>query len=188
LPLRAQKERPSGVRQPSFARSLGRFGGSGPPGREEVMIDSGRTARPDVFVAAGDELNGRLGPLAACLGALEARVGALERRLSAVPLMTAADAARYTRVNAETILRAVRAGKLPVAGYVGRSPDLPRCPQRLACHQPTGSAGFFAARPALRYEGKRGCLRRRGGRWAESGAAARPRPPGRPSTLRPLDG
>ena len=79
-----------------------------------------------MFVAAGDELNGRLGPLAACLGALEARVGALERRLSAVPLMTAADAARYTRVNAETILRAVRAGKLPVAGYVGRSPRISR--------------------------------------------------------------
>ena len=77
------------------------------------MTDSAKTTRPDVLVAAGDELNGRLGPLAAYLGALEARVGALERRLSAVPLMTAADAARYTRVNVETILRAVRAGKPP---------------------------------------------------------------------------
>jgi hypothetical protein len=46
----------------------------------------------------------------------------LEQRLSAVPLMTAADAARYAQVNVETLLRAVRAGELSVAGYVGRSP------------------------------------------------------------------
>ena len=90
------------------------------------MTDFGRTARPDVFVAAGDELAGRLGPLAAYLDALEARVGTLERRLTAVPLMTAADAARYARVNVETILRAVRAGELPVAGYIGRSPRVSR--------------------------------------------------------------
>jgi excisionase family DNA binding protein len=71
-------------------------------------------------------LDGLLGPLAAYLDTLEARVGALERRLSAVPLMTAADAARYAQVNVETILRAVRAGELPVAGYVGRSPRISR--------------------------------------------------------------
>ena len=40
--------------------------------------------------------------------------------------MTAADAARHTRVNVETILRAVRASELPVAGYVGRSPRISR--------------------------------------------------------------
>ena len=40
--------------------------------------------------------------------------------------MTAADAARYARVNVETILRAVRAGELSVAGYVGRSPRISR--------------------------------------------------------------
>ena len=96
---------------------------SGPQG---VMTDIGRTTRPDAFVAAGDELNGRLGPMAAYLDALEARVGALERRLPAVPLMTAADAARYARVNVETILRAVRAGELSVAGCVGRSPRISR--------------------------------------------------------------
>ena len=58
------------------------------------MTDFARTARPDVLVAGGQDLDGLLGPLAAYLDALEARVGALERRLSAVPLMTAADAAR----------------------------------------------------------------------------------------------
>jgi excisionase family DNA binding protein len=90
------------------------------------MIDSGRTARPNVLVAAGDELGGRLGPLAVYLRALEARIGALDRRLSAVPLMTPADAAARARLNVETILRAVRAGELPVAGYVGRSPRISR--------------------------------------------------------------
>jgi excisionase family DNA binding protein len=69
---------------------------------------------------------GRLGPLAAYLDALEARVGALERRLAAVPLMTATDAARYAQVNVETILRAVRAGEVSVAGYVGRSARISR--------------------------------------------------------------
>lgn len=91
-----------------------------------VMTDIGKTARPDPILAGGDELDGPVGPLAAYLNALEARVGALERRLSAVPLMTAADAARYARVNVETILRAVRAGEFPVAGYVGRSPRISR--------------------------------------------------------------
>ena len=90
------------------------------------MTDIGKTARPDVLVAGGQDLDLLLGPLVAYLHALEARVGALERRLSAVPLMTAADAARYARVNVETILRAVRAGELPVAGYVGRSPRISR--------------------------------------------------------------
>ena len=40
--------------------------------------------------------------------------------------MAAADAARYAQVNVETILRAVRAGELPVAGYAGRSPRISR--------------------------------------------------------------
>ena len=70
--------------------------------------------------------NGPVGPLAAYLRALEAGIGVLERRSSAVPLMTAADAARYARVNVETMLRAVRGGEVPVAGYVGRSPRISR--------------------------------------------------------------
>ena len=90
------------------------------------MTDFGRTARPDVLVTGGQDLDGLLGLVAAYLDALEARVVALERRLSAVPLMTAADAARYARVNVATILRAVRAGELRVAGYVGRSPRISR--------------------------------------------------------------
>jgi len=90
------------------------------------MTDIGKAGRPDLILAGGDQLDGPVGPLAAYLRALEARVGALERRLSAVPLMTAADAARYARVNVETILRAVRAGELSVAGYVGRSPRISR--------------------------------------------------------------
>jgi len=80
------------------------------------MNDISSRGRPDLLVAGGDELDGLLGPLAAYLDALEARVGALERRSSAVPLMTAADAAAYARVNVETLLRAVRAGELPAAG------------------------------------------------------------------------
>ena len=90
------------------------------------MSDIGRTVAPDLLVAGGQDLDGVLRPLVAYLRALEARVGALERRLSAVPLMTAVDAARYARVNVETILRAVRAGELSVAGYIGRSPRISR--------------------------------------------------------------
>ena len=90
------------------------------------MSDIPKTVRPGVVAASVQHVDGRLGPLAAYRDAREARVGALERRLSAVPLMTAADAARYAQVNVETILRAVRAGELPVAGYVGRSPRISR--------------------------------------------------------------
>ena len=90
------------------------------------MTYFGRTTWHAVFVLAGEELDGRLAPLAAYLQALEARVAALERRLTAVPLMTATDAARYARVNVDTILRAVRAGELAVAGCIGRSPRISR--------------------------------------------------------------
>ena len=88
------------------------------------MSDIPKTVRPDVVPAGVQQVDGLLSALAAYLDALEARVAALERRSSAVPVMTAADAARYARVNVET--RAVRAGKLPVAGYVGRSPRISR--------------------------------------------------------------
>ncbi|HYB31506.1 MAG TPA: helix-turn-helix domain-containing protein [Solirubrobacteraceae bacterium] len=90
------------------------------------MSDIARMVRPDVVPASVQHVDGLVGPLAAYLDALEARVAALERRLTAVPLMTAADAARYARVNVETILRAVRAGELSVTGYVGRSPRISR--------------------------------------------------------------
>ena len=90
------------------------------------MNDISSRGRPGLFVAGGDELDSLLGPLAAYLDALEARVGALEAQISALRLMTAADAARYARVNLETILRAVRAGELSVAGYVGRSARISR--------------------------------------------------------------
>jgi len=90
------------------------------------MTDVSETARPDLILAGGQDLDGLLGPLAAYLGALEARVGALGRRLSVFPLLTAADAVAYARVNVETILRAVRAGELSAAGYVGRSARISR--------------------------------------------------------------
>ncbi len=61
-------------------------------------------AGPDCGRTGGQVLDVLLGPLAAYLDALEASVAALERRLTAVPLMTAADAARYARVNVQTIL------------------------------------------------------------------------------------
>ncbi|MGZ6268903.1 MAG: hypothetical protein ACXWNI_07320 [Candidatus Limnocylindrales bacterium] len=113
------------------------------------MTDFGRTTRPDVLVAGGQDLDGLLGPVAADLDALEARVAALERRLSAVPLMTAADAARYARVNVEAILRAVRTGEVAVAGYVGRSPGSLAMPSRLACHEITLSAAGCSAAPPV---------------------------------------
>jgi excisionase family DNA binding protein len=90
------------------------------------MSDIPKPVRPDVVPGSVQHLDGLLGPLAAYLDALEARVAALERRSSTVPLMTAADAARYARVSVKTILRAVRAGELPVAGYIGRSPRISR--------------------------------------------------------------
>ena len=49
------------------------------------MTDISKTARPDLLLAGGDELDGPVGPLAVHLRALEVRIGALERRLSAVP-------------------------------------------------------------------------------------------------------
>ncbi len=90
------------------------------------MSDIGKMARPDLLVAGVGELHGPLGPLAAYLSALEARVGALEARFSANTLMTSADAAQYTGASVETILRAIRSGDLPAAGYVGRSPRISR--------------------------------------------------------------
>ena len=90
------------------------------------MSDIPETVRPDVAPVSVQHADGLLGPLAAYLHALEARVTALERRSSAVPLMTAAGAAAYAGVSVETILRAVRAGELSVAGYVGRSPRISR--------------------------------------------------------------
>ena len=88
--------------------------------------DIANTVGPDFVPASVRHLDGLLSPLAAYLDALEARVAALERRLSAFALMTAADAARYARVNVKTILPAVRAGELAVAGHVGRSPRTSR--------------------------------------------------------------
>ena len=90
------------------------------------MTEIGKTLTPDVLGGGGSELVGLLGPLAAYLQALEARVGALEAQLSASALMTPAHAAQHAQVNVETILRAVRAGELSVAGYVGRSPRISR--------------------------------------------------------------
>ena len=71
--------------------------------------------------------------------------------MSAGPLMTPADAAEYARVAVETILRAIRCGELPAAGYVGRSPRMSRdaVDGWLARLAPSG-AGFSAAPPALR--------------------------------------
>ena len=123
-----------------------------------VMTDIGKTETPDPLFASGQDVEGVLGPLAAYLYALEARIATLERRRSAVPLVTAADAARYARVNVATIVRAIRGGELSAAGCVGGSPRHPsRCRRRLVGHRITGGTGFFAAPPALRYEGKRGC-------------------------------
>jgi excisionase family DNA binding protein len=90
------------------------------------MSDITNTTRPDLPPATVKHLDGVMGPFADYLDALEARVAALERRSSAAPLMTAADAAAYAQVNVETILRAIRAGELSVAGYVGRSPRISR--------------------------------------------------------------
>jgi excisionase family DNA binding protein len=119
-------QRRSRVRQPSFPVLPGDGLVAVDHLAARVMTDISSRDGPELLVPAGDELDALLGPLAAYLHALEARVAALERRLAAVPLMTAADAARYARVNVETILRAVRAGELPVAGYVGRSPRISR--------------------------------------------------------------
>jgi hypothetical protein len=141
------------------------------------MSDIPETVRPDVVPGIVQHVDGLLGPLVAYLDALEARVTALERRSCAVPLMTAADAARHAQVNVETILRAVRAGELPVAGYIGRSP---RRPQPLACREIIrgGAPGLPAAPPATRAQGKR-C--RRGG-MASAGLNAAPARSPRPTS------
>jgi len=62
----------------------------------------------------------------AYIDALEARVEALEARTANAAPMTPAEAAAYARVNVETIRRAIRAGLLPTAGAVGRSPRIAR--------------------------------------------------------------
>ena len=90
------------------------------------MTDIGSTARSGL-AARG---HGRADPvegLAAYLHGLEARVAALEPQvLASSALMTPAQASEYAQVAVKTILRAVRGGELPVAGYVGRSPRISR--------------------------------------------------------------
>ena len=142
------KQPRSGVRQPSFAVLLLDDWWQWTSWSREVMGDIGKTARPDVVSVSVQHLDGLLDPLAAYLDAVEARVAALERRLTAVPLMTAADAARYTRVNVKTILRAVRSGELPVAGHVGRSPRISRA--ALTSWLATKSAAAAPASPQPR--------------------------------------
>ena len=136
------------------------------------MSDLAKTVRPDLVPAGGQDLDGLLGRLVAYLDALEARVGALERRLSAVPLMTAADAARYARVNVEAILRAVRVGETRGSRRFARSPGslampstagLPRDHPRR--HPPLRNPAAVAGERQARRS------RRRGGRWAECRAA-----------------
>ncbi len=156
------------------------------PGR--VMSDVAKTVRPDLVPGRVPRLDGLLAPLAACLDALEARVGALERRLSAVRLMTAADAAADARVNVETILRAVRAGELAVAGYVGRSSGSPAMPSRRrggrwadVAATLTGVGDTSSATPAFRSALKSGsgCRwpARSAGRWILNRSDGLPRMP-----------
>ena len=91
------------------------------------MTEICNTARPSLLAAPDHgPADGPPGPLVAYLHALEARVAALEAQLSASGLITPAYAAQHAQVNVETILRAVRAGELSVAGYVGRSPRISR--------------------------------------------------------------
>ena len=141
------------------------------------MTDFSRTARPDVFPAGGEDLDGLLGPLAAYLRALEARVAALERRLSAVPLMTAADAARtpgsmWRRSCARSgpassrwpAMSAAPPGSPAMPSTAGLPRDHPR--RRRFLRSPASTAGERQAMPS----------RRHGKRWAECRAAARSRP------------
>jgi excisionase family DNA binding protein len=127
------------------------------------MSDIAETVGPDLVPASVRHLDGLLGRLAAYLDALEARVSALKRRLSAAPLTTAADAARYAHVNVETILRAVRPGGLPAAGYVGRSPRISR----------DALSSWPAARSAAAAPASSQTRRRRGGKASGAVEAAR---------------
>jgi len=123
------------------------------------MTDFGRTARPDVLMAAGDELNGRLGPLAAYLHALDAR----GRCVGAAVLCGSVDdgggrCAICTGERGDDPARGPR--RRAPGGRLRRplTPDLSQCPQQLACRETIrGATGLFAAPPA---KGKR-C--RRGG-------------------------
>jgi hypothetical protein len=131
------------------------------------MSVSPKTVRPVAVPTSAEHPDGLLRPLAAYLDALEARVAALERRSSAVPLMTAADAARYAQVNVETILRAsgpascrwpamsaARPGSLVMPSTAG----LPSAHRRRR----------FPLRPAgVPVRGQARRLRQRGGPWAE---------------------
>ena len=146
------------------------------------MSDIAKTVGPDLVPASVLHLDGLLGPLAAYLDALEARVAALERRLSAVPLMTAADAARYTRVNVETILRAVRASELPAAATLAARLGSLAMPSQLACREiGRGGTGSFAAPPPSAAKGEAMPSRQHGRRWAECRAPARSQRPALPS-------
>ena len=100
-----------------------------------VMTDSARPPAPDMFVASGQELDGRLGA-AGGLSATRWRRGS--------PRWSAVDGGSLRRrrtprdTHGSTWTRScARSGadELAVAGYIGRSPRSPRCPRQLACHE-----------------------------------------------------
>lgn len=72
------------------------------------------------------EATNPLGALSGYLETFDTRLTALEAQSNNEHLLTAADAAGYAQATVGTIHRAVRAGDLAAAGYVGRSPRLRR--------------------------------------------------------------
>jgi excisionase family DNA binding protein len=66
------------------------------------------------------------------------------------PLLSAQEAARVARVHPETVRRAIRAGELPVAGFVGQRPRLRRADIDAWIAHDVPASAVARARPATR--------------------------------------
>jgi excisionase family DNA binding protein len=88
-------------------------------GRESIRAVATVTLDPRALDEVGPETIDRLADL------VEARL-MLRRAAGAEPLLSAAAAAELVGVSVDTVRRAIRAGALPAAGYVGSRPRVRR--------------------------------------------------------------
>jgi hypothetical protein len=119
------------VRQPTFRFGAATVWWQWTTWPRGVMNHISSAGTPDLLIAVGDELDGRLGPLAAYLDALGARVAALERRSSAIIRGgTGFSAAPASRAKGKRCRRGGMAGAgLNLARQLGHGCSTPTTPR-----------------------------------------------------------